>query len=78
MRTIKASEIGTFLYCQRAWWFQQQGIESENISQLASGTEIHNEHGRTVMIAGCLRVTAYGLLLASLLLLVAHYTIQVL
>lgn len=78
MRTIKASEIGTFLYCQRAWWFKQQGIESENIAQMASGTEIHNQHGRTVMVSGCWRVAGYGLLLASLLLVVAHFTIQVL
>jgi hypothetical protein len=68
MRTIRASEIGTFLYCQRAWWYQRQGVQNENQAELAGGTELHERHGQSVMIAGCLRVLAYTLLLASLVL----------
>ena len=69
MRTIRASEIGAYLYCQRAWWYQRQGVKSGNQTELAGGTELHERHGRMVMMAGCLRVLAYTLLLASLALL---------
>ena len=74
MRTIRASEIGTYLYCQRAWWYQRQGVQSDNQAELAGGTELHERHGQTVLTAGCLRVLAYALLLASLLLLTIYLT----
>jgi CRISPR/Cas system-associated exonuclease Cas4 (RecB family) len=76
MRTIRASEIGTYLYCQRAWWYQRQGVQSENQAELAGGTELHERHGQVVMTAGCLRVLAYTLLLASLVLLTIFITRQ--
>jgi CRISPR/Cas system-associated exonuclease Cas4 (RecB family) len=78
MRTIRASEIGTYLYCQRAWWYQRQGVQSENQAELAGGTELHERHGRTVMMVGCLRVLAYTLLLAALILLTIFITRQLL
>ena len=78
MRTIRASEIGTYLYCQRAWWYQRQGVQSENQAELAGGTELHERHGRTVMAAGCLRDLAYALLLVSLVLLTIFVTRQLL
>jgi hypothetical protein len=78
MRTIRASEIGTYLYCQRAWWYQRQGVHSENQAELAGGTELHERHGRIVMTVGCLRVLAYILLLASLVLLTIFITRQLL
>jgi hypothetical protein len=78
MRTIRASEIGTYLYCQRAWWYQRQGVQSENQAELAGGTELHERHGWTVMTVGCLRVLAYALLLASLTLLTIYVTRQLL
>ena len=66
MKTVRASEIGTYLYCQRAWSYQQKGVASENQTELLSGTELHESHGRSVMAAGCLRTFAYLLLLAAL------------
>lgn len=69
MRTIRASEIGTYLYCQRAWWYLRQGVKSENQAEMAGGTELHERHGRNVMVIGCMRVAAYALLLASLVLI---------
>ena len=66
MKTVRASEIGTYLYCQRAWSYQRQGAPTENQSELVQGTELHEHHGRTVLASGCLRVLAYALLLAAL------------
>ena len=72
MRTIKSSEIGAFLFCQRAWWYQSQGIESSNQAELASGTELHHQHGRRTLISGLLRGLAWFLLLAALVVLVIY------
>ena len=76
MRTIRASEVSTYLYCQRAWWYQRHGEASENMEEMITGTELHIQHGRAVYTAGCLRVLAYGLLLAALVLLAIYFTNQ--
>jgi len=74
MRTIRASEIGTYLFCQRAWWFQKSGQSSDNLIDMVAGSELHYQHGRTALRLGCLRVVAYLLLLLALALLVGHFT----
>lgn len=74
MRTIRASEISSFIYCQRAWWHQKQGIASENQSQMAAGTNLHLQHGKSVLQAGILRLFAYGLILLALGLLAVVFT----
>jgi hypothetical protein len=76
MRTIRASEVGTYLFCQRAWWYQKQGVVSENQSEMAHGSELHYQHGRAVLATGCLRSIAYGLLLLALVLLAVYVTGQ--
>jgi hypothetical protein len=67
MRTIRASEIGTYLFCHRAWYLQDQGFESQNQMELAGGSAYHQEHGRQVFVAGILRGIGLLLLLAALL-----------
>lgn len=74
MRTIRASEIGGFLYCRRAWWYRGQGVASENQAELAGGSEYHRRHGRAVLAAGFLRAAGLFLLLAALVLLAAGLT----
>ncbi len=68
MRAIRASEIGAYLYCKRAWWYQQQGIRSENEIELSGGSAYHRRHGRLVLAARLVRVLGWALLLAALAL----------
>ncbi len=72
MRVIRASEIGEYLYCHRAWWLHHiQGFASANTQALAGGTEAHAGHGRLVGAASALRALAVLLLLAAILVFVA-------
>lgn len=76
MRTIRASEIGAYLYCRRAWWYRKQGIEPANQAELSAGSEYHRGHGRQVFAAGLLRLAGWLLLLAALVLLAVGLTAQ--
>ena len=78
MPVIRSSDIGNYLYCRRAWWYRRQGFESENQSELATGTEIHRQHGRTVLTATLNRSVGMVLLFIALILLVAYCTSQIL
>ncbi len=71
---LKASEVGTYLYCKRAWWYRKRGIEPENQAELAAGTDLHLQHGRKVMAAGLLQVLGFLLLLAAAVLLILALT----
>lgn len=71
MRTIRASELGTFQYCRRAWWYQRQGMPSENQMELAGGSEFHREHGRRVLTGRLARLLSWLLLGLALALAVA-------
>ena len=72
MKIIRASEVGTYVFCQRAWWYQLQGYETTNVDELAGGDQIHAHHGRMVMVSGCVRLVAYALLLGALILFLIY------
>lgn len=76
MITIRASEIGTYLYCQRAWWYQKSGHEPQNQTDLAAGIQVHEQHGRKVLEAGYLRKLAFFLLVIAGVLAVAGLILQ--
>ncbi len=71
MRTIRASEIGAFQFCRRAWWYQRQGVTPENQMELAGGSAFHREHGRQVLTGRLARLLAWLLLGLALALAVA-------
>jgi hypothetical protein len=68
VRVIRASEIGEYAFCHRAWWLQHvQGHASANVRELAQGSAVHARHGRRVALARALRTLAILLLVAALL-----------
>jgi len=76
MRAIRASEIGTFVFCRRAWWFHRQGIASQNQAELSGGSAYHQKHGRQVVRAGLLRAAGWLILSLAILLLAAALTLK--
>jgi len=77
MAIIRSSDIGTYLYCRRAWWYKKQGVESANQAELAAGTQIHIRHGRQVLASGITRTVGLILLMIALVMLVAYCTAKI-
>jgi hypothetical protein len=69
MRTVKASEIGSFLFCQRSWSYQKQGFEPENRAALNAGSEYHASGGKKVAASLLLRWFAWAALLLAVVLM---------
>ncbi len=67
MKIIRASEVGTYQFCNRAWWYQLQGYKPDNRLELEQGKDFHNKHSYVVTSAGCLQALAYGLVLVAVL-----------
>jgi hypothetical protein len=68
VRTVRASEIGEYVYCRRAWWLRHvQGHASANVRQLAAGAAAHARQGRLSGLAALLRGAAVLAGLAALL-----------
>jgi len=76
MPIIRASDIGSYLYCRRAWRYRKDGVESENQAEMAAGTEIHRRHGLNTLSATLLRTLGMILLLAAVLTLTAYCAAQ--
>jgi hypothetical protein len=76
MRPVRASEIGTYVFCQRAWWYQKQGVESLNQAEMSGGSAFHHAHGRQTMAASLLRLGGWILLGLSLVILVVMLVIM--
>jgi hypothetical protein len=69
MKTIRASEIGEYIFCHRAWWLRHvQGYESANVREMAEGTAAHATHGRLVSTASGLRTLAVVLFIIAILI----------
>ncbi|MCL5997356.1 MAG: hypothetical protein M1546_15055 [Chloroflexi bacterium] len=71
-RIIRASEIGQYTFCARAWWLSQiRGVPSTNTHALAQGEAVHQRHGRAVWTAGALRIVAFVFLIVAVVIVIA-------
>lgn len=68
-RTIRASEIGTFIYCQRAWWYQRKKVKPINTEELAAGQDFHQLHISQSRTAKFLKGLAWVLVVVTAFLL---------
>lgn len=60
---VRASEIGRYVFCQRAWWLGTvQGYRPLNEAALSAGTQAHLQHGRAVAASQRWRRVGYILL----------------
>ncbi len=74
MQVIRASEIGEYVFCHRAWWLRRvRGFRSTNARELVEGTAAHIRHGWLVQISAALRVAALILFVAALLFFAASF-----
>ena len=67
-RTIRASEIGSFLYCQRAWWYRRKNVPAINTAELAGGEDFHRLHVGQTHGARVLKAAGWILLALALIL----------
>jgi hypothetical protein len=50
---VRASDIGSWAYCRRAWYLAQvRGVSHSRPDVLQQGTQAHNRHGQQVRRAG--------------------------
>lgn len=53
MAMIRASEVGEYVYCARAWWLRRvAGEEPAGQERRELGTAMHEAHGRGVQFSG--------------------------
>lgn len=69
-RIIRASEIGQYDFCAKAWWLGSiEGIQPSNIRELQAGTAAHEQHGRRVRRASEMQVAALVLVALGVIVL---------
>ena len=69
-RIIRASEIGQYDYCAKAWWLSAvEGVQPSNVRELQAGTAMHAAHGQQVNRAVRVQQAAIGLLVIGVVLL---------
>jgi CRISPR/Cas system-associated exonuclease Cas4 (RecB family) len=63
---IRASEVGTYTYCARAWWLGSvEGVNPEDTRRLRAGQAVHARHGQRVVLSAALMRLGYLLLLLA-------------
>ncbi len=68
---IRASELGEYVYCRRAWWLRRVAeLEPDHHERRERGTVLHERHGRAVASSQALVLLAGVLAIVAALLFV--------
>jgi CRISPR/Cas system-associated exonuclease Cas4 (RecB family) len=69
---IRASEVGEYVYCARAWWLRRVGgLEPAGRERREYGTVLHRRHGRAVAGSRALLLVCAILVVVALALMIA-------
>ncbi len=64
---IRASELGEYRFCTRAWWLRRvAGLEPAYQERRDAGVELHAQHGRRAHASSILLMIGVGMLLLAL------------
>jgi hypothetical protein len=70
-RIVRASELGQYSFCAKAWWLGSvEGVPSANVREMDAGTSAHEQHGRTVQLSAWLSRAGWICLALGVLTLV--------
>ena len=73
MAVIRASELSSYKYCRRAWWYQKRGYKADNLSNLKAGEQLHQRHGSGVLITPLLKYLAFVLITIAIILFLVYF-----
>ena len=76
MRTIRGSEICSFIFCQRAWWYQHEGVEPINLTEMSAGSQFHEQQGNIARLAILMQIFAWILIILAVVGLTVYLTAQ--
>ena len=65
-RHINASEVKSFVFCERAWFLEREGLQSALQQERARGVSDHIRHGGAVARARATKRLSSALLILSL------------
>jgi CRISPR/Cas system-associated exonuclease Cas4 (RecB family) len=66
---ISASEIGNYLFCQRAWWYRLHGAVNSQQQVMDAGTAAHEQLAQEVKSIAYASRFARQLIIAGIVLL---------
>jgi CRISPR/Cas system-associated exonuclease Cas4 (RecB family) len=67
---IRASEVGEYVYCARAWWLRRVlGLEPAGRERRERGSVLHRRHGRAVAGSRMLVLLGTALAVVAVLLM---------
>jgi hypothetical protein len=67
---VSASEIGSYVFCRRAWHLDRRGVPTTLEPERAAGVAFHERHGQQVRIASQARGLARCFAIAAIVLVV--------
>jgi type IV secretory pathway TrbF-like protein len=78
---VRASGMGEYVYCARAWWLRREGVTPTRGGEArAAGTRWHESHGRSVVRAKRLRLVAavcvYLALALALVIIILYLSVS--